>query len=71
MSVLHIFAGQLAVAVDMDCVNAEVYWTDAAAGLIRKVALNGSDSQVILTGICSSSFVKPLQTTYSVHGLLV
>ena len=42
--------GQLAVAVDTDCAEAEIYWTDAAAGIIRKARLNGSDSQVVMTG---------------------
>lgn len=42
--------GQLAVAVDTDCTEAEIYWTDAAAGIIRKARLNGSDSQVVMTG---------------------
>ncbi|XP_076463392.1 nidogen-1-like [Babylonia areolata] len=46
-------AGQLAVAVDMDCVHGEVYWTDAAEGFIRKAAMNGTNSQLVLTGLGS------------------
>ncbi|KAL8592230.1 hypothetical protein ACOMHN_030905 [Nucella lapillus] len=46
-------SGQLAVAVDMDCVHGEVYWTDAAAGIIRKASLNGSDAQDVLSGLGS------------------
>ncbi|KAL8607394.1 hypothetical protein ACOMHN_024419 [Nucella lapillus] len=48
-----VVTGQLAVAVDMDCVHGEVYWTDAAAGIIRKASLNGSDAQDVLSGLGS------------------
>ena len=57
--------GQLAVAVDADCAEAEIYWTDAAAGIIRKAQLNGSDSQVVMTGSLSPHVSISLFVSFS------
>ncbi|CAL1530382.1 unnamed protein product [Lymnaea stagnalis] len=43
----------LAVGVDTDCQDGYLYWTDASMGLIRRSKLNGSDVEVIVSGLKS------------------
>ncbi|CAG5121406.1 unnamed protein product [Candidula unifasciata] len=45
--------GSLAVGVDIDCQEGDIYWTDAAIGVIRRAKLNGSGVEVIVTGLKS------------------
>ncbi|KAK6999593.1 nidogen-2, partial [Biomphalaria glabrata] len=45
--------GMLAVGVDEDCRDGHLYWTDAAHGIIRRSQLNGSNVEVIVTGLKS------------------
>ncbi|GFO27396.1 low-density lipoprotein receptor-related protein 1, partial [Plakobranchus ocellatus] len=45
--------GMLAVGVEIDCQEGDVYWTDAAKGVIKRSKLNGSDMQNIVNGMKS------------------
>uniref|UniRef100_A0A0B7B8A8 Nidogen n=1 Tax=Arion vulgaris TaxID=1028688 RepID=A0A0B7B8A8_9EUPU len=50
---LVFIAGMLAVGVDIDCQEGDVYWTDAAMGMIRRAKLNGSNVETIISGLKS------------------
>lgn len=41
----------LAVGVDTDCQEGDIYWTDAAMGVIRRAKLNGTGVETVITGI--------------------
>ncbi|BFZ12302.1 hypothetical protein BsWGS_15341 [Bradybaena similaris] len=45
--------GSLAVGVDIDCLEGDIYWTDAAMGVIRRAKLNGTGVEAIVTGLKS------------------
>lgn len=45
--------GQLAVGVATDCLNADLYWTDAARGAILRSRMDGTNVQTIITGLKS------------------
>jgi hypothetical protein len=47
----HFFViDQTAVAVDYDCLEQNVYWTDVSGRIINKVKADGSKYDVILQG---------------------
>lgn len=45
--------GQTAIGIDVDCFARYFYWTDVAGHVISKAQLDGTDSQVILSGLGS------------------
>lgn len=45
--------GMLAVGVEIDCKEGDIYWTDAAKGVIKKSKFNGGEMQNVLNGMKS------------------
>ncbi|KAK3773540.1 hypothetical protein RRG08_022252 [Elysia crispata] len=45
--------GMLAVGVEVDCKEGDVYWTDAAKGVIKKSKLDGTDMKNVINGMKS------------------
>ena len=43
----------LAVGVEVDCKEGDVYWTDAAKGVIKKSKLDGTDMKNVINGECN------------------
>ena len=50
-------AGMLAVGVEIDCLQGDIYWTDAAHGVIKRAKSNGSDIENLVNGEWLSHFL--------------
>lgn len=43
-------AGQTAIAVDFDCYERFIYWTDVSEGTISRARADGSDAEILVSG---------------------
>ena len=47
---LYTFSGQTAIGIDVDCFARYFYWTDVAGQVISRAKLDGTDSEVLVSG---------------------
>ncbi len=45
--------GQTAVAVDFDCHEQQLYWTDVSSGTVNRIQPDGSNYRITVQGINS------------------